>query len=258
MPAYVPFDFQGTQKGAIEEDRLAYKRSDDDFARRHAPTLSAEKLFEQSVLDDQKGDKTLMPAIQNEFMRAGIGGALGSFGDTGANLTPGGAGEAAVGRNLGMSIEGFQDRNRANRQQSLATAESIFPRREFGMNGSDFALTALQDAVNQNAQNTAKYQAETGAYQANYQINATNQNAATQSQNALVQANAEADAAQSAAYAGAATQAIGAGAKAYGAYSGGSAPPSNLQTYQPASNSYRPGYAKYPGSNTWTPTGTYA
>ena len=246
-PAYIPFDFAGTQAGAINEDRLAYQRSDNDFARRHGSIVEAEKLFEQSVLDDQRGVKELPPDLQAEFMRAGIGGALSSLGDMGA-LEPGSAGEASVARNLGLGIMDFQDRNRRNRMQSLGMAEEIFPRREFGMNGQDFALTALQDAVNQNAYNQANYATEANTYEKNYNIAAGNQNAQTQSENALAEANAQAIAAQAQAYRNIATSVVGAGAQAYGAR-GGSAVPAGA---------VRPKQAMYPGSNTWVPVGRYA
>lgn len=262
MPNYTPFDFQGTQKGAIAEDKAAYARSDKDFATRHAPTVQAEKLFEEQTLKDQKGDSELMPAIQSALTRAGIQGSLQSFGANGGNLEPGSAGEANVARNLGVGVMQFQDRNRQNRQQSLGLAEQIFPRRQFGMNGSDFAMTALQDAVNQNQFNQANYQAQTGVYEKNYDINAANKNATVQSQNALAQANAEAKAAQTQAYTQAATSVLGAGAQAYGAYNGGQVgsgiASATRETGTPVGTAYRPNYAQYPGSNSWVPVGKYA
>jgi hypothetical protein len=262
MPKYVPFDFAGTQKHAIEEDQMAYRRSDDDFKRRHPGTLQAEGLFEQSVLKDQKGESELMPAIQNELTRAGIAGSLQSFGSGGSdNLEAGSAGEANVARNLGLGVVQFQDRNRQNRQTSLQLAEGIFPRREFGMNGKDFALNALQDAVNQNSFNQANYQAQTGVYEKNYDINAQNQNTITQSQNAVAQANAAAEAAKTQAIANGISTVAGAYMQSRGAGVGATTPPSSAATAEQVpgvGTAYRPQYAQYPGANRWVPVGKYA
>lgn len=267
MPKYVPFDFAGVNKQAIDEDRAAYARSDRDFAARHPGVLGAEKIFEGSVLKDQQGDSELMPEVQNQFLRAGIQSALQSFGANGANLEPGSAGEANVARNLGIDILKLQDRNRQNRQQSLQLAEGIFPRREFGMNGKDFALTALQDAVNQNQFNQANYAAETGAYEKNYDINAQNRNTITQSNNALAEANAQAKAAQTQAYTNAAMSVIGAGAQAYGAGGGSAGSYSNV-TVPGVSSANVEGFHPYSAQNpnwraqyttkAWAPVGAYA
>lgn len=250
VPGYVPFDFTGTQAGAIAQDRGFYRRSDRDFKRRHKPIVEAEKIFEASVLQDQKGDRELMPQVQAELMRAGVGNALGAFGDTGANLTPGGAGEASVARNLGLGILGFQDRNRANRERSLSLAEDIFPRRTFGMSGQDFALTALSDTANRNAFNSANYAAEAGTYQKNYEIDAENKNARIQSNNELAAATAAADAARRKATTEAVTSIAGTLAQGYGSYT---AKPGTT-----TANAPRPAYAKYPGTSAWVPVGKYA
>lgn len=258
MPGYTPFNFDGTQKDAIAEDVAAYKRSDRDFATRHAPIVDAERIFEDSVLKDQKGDSTLLPAIQSELTRAGIAGSLDAFGDTGATLAPGSAGEANVARNLGIGVMNFQDRNRKNRMQSLVTAEDLFPRREFGMNGEDKALTALSDTVNQNAFNQGNYAAEVGAYEKNYEINAANQNNATTQANQLAAAQAAAKAERAKAMAGAITSGVGAIATGYGKSQSTSASPSGTFTYSNDVGAIRPGSAKYPGANGWVPVGKYA
>jgi hypothetical protein len=250
MPQYMPFNFGSAQKGAIEQDTLAYQRSDADFKRRHGSIVEAEKLFETSVLKDQKGEHELMPQIQGEFMRAGIAGALDSFGDTGGatTLAPGSAGEASVARNLGVSIMGFQDRNRANRERSLSIAEDLFPRRTFGMSGADYVSHAASDVENRNAWASANYEREFAARQAEAGQQVQINNANTQSQNAYASAKAESDAARTAAIIGAATTALKAGATAYGSQSGTTS----------VSGAVRPTQARYPGSATWVPVGKYA
>lgn len=157
MPAYQPIKIGDLAKDSIYWDKAAYTLSDQDFAKRHPGLLQGEKLFEQSALNDQKGDNTLMPQIQGEFQRAGLAGALSAFGDTGATLKAGSAGEASVARNLGQSIMGFQDRNRTNRMQSLGLAESLFPRRTFGITGKDAAMIDLTNNAGQNNWNQANY-----------------------------------------------------------------------------------------------------
>lgn len=185
-PDYVPYgDPDALNLGGISNldtlgtyyDRKFYRSSDKDFKRRHGGVLQAEKLFEDSVLDDQRGDTELMPSIQNEFMRAGLSNALTSFGGTPGTLAPGSAGEASVARNLGLSVMGFQDRNRANRQRSLLTAEGIFPRRSFGLSGADAVSLSMLNAQGQNNWNQANYATETQLAQAEYNQGIAQQNA---------------------------------------------------------------------------------
>lgn len=149
-------------------DRKFYANSDKNYKKRHGGIVSAERLFEDQTLKDQQGESELMPAVQNEFMRSGLSNALGAFGGTPGTLAPGSAGEASVARNLGVSIMGFQDRNRANRQRSLLTAESIFPRRTFGMSGSDATSLAMLNAQGQNSFNQAAYSTDLQLGQAQY------------------------------------------------------------------------------------------
>lgn len=159
MPDFIPVDLNQLQRTVRDYDRGAYRLSDKNFQRRHAPIVAAEKLFEQQVLKDQQGESELMPAVQNEFMRAGIANALSSFGDAPGTLAPGSAGEAAVARNLGISILGFQDRNRANRERSLLTAEQIFPRRSFGLSGAEAGQVLAANIAGQNNWNQAEHAA---------------------------------------------------------------------------------------------------
>lgn len=249
LPQYVPFNFDKTQAGAINQDIAAYQRSDADFKTRHAPLAQAEKVFEAQTLKDQQGESELMPAIQSEFMRAGIGKSLSAFGGGALSspLAPGGAGEAAVARNLGSSIADFQDRNRANRERSLTIAEDLFPRREFGMSGKDFVSSAVSDVQNQNAFNAAQYEREFQANAAKVGQQTAQNNAQAQSQNALAAAQAQADAARTQAIIGAATTALSAGAKAYGQSGAATS----------VSGAVRPTQARYPGSSTWVPVGKY-
>lgn len=172
-------------------DRKFYRLSDKNFKRRHGGVLQAEKLFEDSVLNDQQGESELMPAVQNEFTRAGLVNALGAFGGTPGTLAPGSAGEASVARNLGLSVLGFQDRNRRNRQQSLLTAEAIFPRRSFGLSGADATTLSMLNAQGLNNYNQAAYSTDLQLAQAQY-------NQGIQQENA--------DAAESAGQTGAAVQ----------------------------------------------------
>lgn len=250
LPNYIPFDFSGTNKEAIKQDQEFYQRSDVDFKRRHAPIVQAEKLFESSVLKDQRGEHELMPQVQNELMRAGIGGALSSFGDKAlsAPLEAGGAAEASVARNLGLGVRDFQQQNRDNRERSLTIAEDIFPRRTFGMSGGDFATHAVSDVQNRNAWAGANYEREFQAEAAKVGQQTQMNNATAQSQNALAASQAEADAARTAAIVGAATTALQAGAKAYGSQAGTTS----------VSGAVRPTMARYPGSQTWVPVGRYA
>lgn len=251
-PEYMPLDFKQTQKGAIEQDQQFYARSDADFKRRHAPTAQAEKLFEESVLKDQQGEHELMPMVQGELARAGIAGALESFGPAAgaSSLAPGSAGEASVARNLGLGILDFQDRNRDNREKSLQLAEEIFPRRTFGMSGADFASNAANNAENTNAWAQAKYAADYDVAKTKYGIATGQQNAVNQGNTAMASAKAESDAARTAAIVNAASTALSAGAQAYGAKAG--------QGGSSVSGAARPAKARYPGSQTWVPVGQYA
>jgi len=199
MPKYIPYDQNQIQNLGVAQDQTYYGLSDADFKKRHAPLLSAEKLFENQTLKDQTGDTELMPALQGEFMRAGIGGALSSFGDattadgavTGGTIAPGSAGEASVARNLGNDIMGFQDRNRRNRLTSLTTAESLFPRRAFGLSGSDAANLSIANTAGENNWDQADYASQFQTDQYNYLVEAQNRAADSQEHNQGIMANAQ-------------------------------------------------------------------
>lgn len=181
FPAYISPDRFAFSEGAALGDKLYYQRSDKDFKKRHRGLFTAEKLFENQVLQDQMGESELTPALQAEFVRSGLIGANTALGDVTGTLAPGSGTEAAVARNLGLSIMGFQDRNRQQRQQSLSLAETIMPRRTLGLSGSDLANLEL-----------AKYNADVGREELNWRNEANNNAAAIQQQNA----NAQGEAAQ--------------------------------------------------------------
>lgn len=177
MPDFIPYgDKEAINPKGIANlntlgtfyDRKFYANSDKNFAKRHGGIVNAERLFEDQTLADQQGESELMPAVQSEFMRAGLSNALGAFGSSPGTLAPGSAGEASVARNLGVSILGFQDRNRQNRQNSLITAEALFPRRSFGLSGADATSLAMQNAQGLNAYNQGKFQTEFQTQQAQY------------------------------------------------------------------------------------------
>lgn len=195
MPGYVPVNIQKLQNKTLNYDNKAYQLSDADFKRRHSPLVQAEKLFEAQTLQDQQGESELMPAVQNEFMRAGIGNALDAFGDTPGTLAPGSAGEASVARNLGLNILDFQDRNRNNRQQSLITAEQLFPRRNFGLSGADAGAVYSGNVGGRNAWNQANYASKVQGLQFNATggQNFANAQQAQLNTNATAQAMAEAE-----------------------------------------------------------------
>lgn len=245
MPPYVPNDFNALNTGAVSADEASYGRTTKDFKKHNLPLWHAEILAKQSALNDQKGDSIFIPQVQNEFVNAGVGNALDSFGDTGRTLAPGSAGEANVARNLGISVLGFQDRNRANRNASLALMESIFPRREIGLNGTDATQIALGNNAGQNAATQAAHAQDIGELQYNERIkelNVANQigqgNVQAQAAATAAQADAQAKAAQTAAYAQLAQSAITSGVNAYGKYN---ASPSRYGgTYQGISGSSFP------------------
>lgn len=177
MPTFHTLNSGEINKGAVAADVAGFAASDADFNKRHGPIVSAEKLFEAQTLKDQTGDTELSPAIQSEFQRAGLENAMGAFGDTPGTLAPGSAGEAGVARNLGLSIVGFQDRNRVNRAKSLVTAEELFPRREFGLSGDDVAQIDVANNAGENAFNQANYAASVQAGQFNATGEANHDNA---------------------------------------------------------------------------------
>lgn len=180
FPTYISPDRFAFAEGAAAGDKAYYQRSDQDFKRRHRGLFTAEKLFEAQTLKDQQGESELTPALQAEFVRSGLIGANSSLGDVTGTLAPGSGTEAAVARNLGLSIMGFQDRNRQNRQQSLTIAEQLFPRRTFGLSGSDLANLEL-----------AKYNADVGREELNWRNEANNNAAAIGQGNADAQADAQ-------------------------------------------------------------------
>lgn len=209
MPNFKPLDVKKVQKDALAYDQQAYNYSDADFKRRHGLTLEAEKLFENQTLEDQKGENALAPALQNEFMRSGLTGALKSVGTAPGSLAPGSAGEASVARNLGLKIMDFQDRNRENRQKSLTLAENLFPRRDFGISGGDAAQVMAANSISQNNWNQANYADNLNKKMFNYRIKAENLRGDQMTANAQAQGAAAEDAANTQAIAGGATALAG-------------------------------------------------
>lgn len=240
MPDYIPLNFQNENMTAIGADRNAYRQSDRDFRGRHSQLLGAEGLFENSVLKDQMGDSTLAPAMQNEFLTAGLGSTLDAFGD-GRTLTPGGAGEAGVAKNLGLSIAAFQDRNRQNRMQSLQLAEGLFPRREIGLSGKDATTIDLLNNQGQNAFNQANFASTVGQQQYNSRVQGLNQATAINQSNA----NAAAQAQQTQAIAGAVSGALNSAAGSYASSRGGASGPygSTYESMYGGKPVYRPARA---------------
>lgn len=197
MPPFIPNNFVNLNTGAIGADIGAYARSDADFSERHRPILRAEKAFEGGVLKDFNSDP-LAPAVQNEFMRSGLSGALGSLGDAstvggegGGSLTAGSSGEAALGRGLGNEILAYQDRNRRNRESTLGLAEQIFPRRTIGMSGQDRTLINMLNTAGMNNWNQSWYANKVAQDEFNYRIQAENIAAAAQQQNANAAGSAQ-------------------------------------------------------------------
>lgn len=264
MPAYIPADFASINRDAIAADKHAYGASDAAFKTANPELWQAEQLAQSRALADQQGDTTLMPALQTEAVNAGVSGALDAFGDTGPVLRPGSAGEASVAKNLGLSIAAFQDRNRANRDKSLALAESIFPHRQLGLTGDNSAQIDIGNLAGVNAQNQTQHAQDINEIQYNERIkelnlaNKINQgNVAGQAGATLAAATGRADATQDAAYANIANSAISGLSSAYGRYSGAST--STARNPYSTTTGYVPNYAKpftpAPGA---APTGYYA
>jgi len=191
FPEYTPIPIFDLLRNSIHLDEEAYQRSDQDFRQRHRPIVQAERLFQNQVLKDQQGDSTLSPQIQAELTRAGLQGAGSAFGDTAPTLTPGGAGEASVARQLGLGIMGFQDRNRANRAQSLSQAETIFPRRTFGFGGDVYTQLGLADWAGRENHELADYNSQIQLQELNWRNEAQNNSAGTAAGNASAQAEAD-------------------------------------------------------------------
>lgn len=199
MPPFMPYDRSILQALGVAGDTEYYRLSDADFARRHPQLRQAERLFEDQTLKDQSGDSSLLPAMQGEFMRAGLSGALDTLGDASAvdgavsrgTLAPGSKGEAILGRSLGANIGAFQDRNRQNRLTSLTTAEQLFPRRTFGLSGADFANVEIANTAGQNNWNQADYATRFQTDEFNYLVDAQNRAADVLQHNQGVMANAQ-------------------------------------------------------------------
>lgn len=240
MPKLKQYDIDKLGTLGVNYDRHAYSLSDSDFKTRHAPIVEAEKLFEAQTLKDQQGENELMPAVQNEFMRAGLEGALSSFGNTPNVLTAGGAAEADVARNLGVSILGFQDRNRDNRTKSLITAEELFPRRKFGLNGTDAMGIQMQNVNNKNAWNQAKHgeQVQVAQYNATGQANFNN--SVQQQSNVNAQASAQSSQANTQAIMSAAQMLAKLGATYAGGRSTSTVPAANATNPVPNYSGWKP------------------
>lgn len=189
MPELIPYDFTSMQSNAIGADKGYYNRSDNDAKVRNPELIAAEGGLKTQLMKDWQGEHELMPQLQSEFVNAGLLKSMGAFGDTPGVLAPGSAGEANVAKNLGISIMGFQDRNRQNRENSLKIAEELFPRRTFGMSGESRAMLDMLNTSNKNELAQKQFANDTLTDQFNYRVDAANTNAET------TQANNEAQAA---------------------------------------------------------------
>lgn len=218
MPPFIANNIPALNADAIRYNTAGYNASDTDFKRRHKPIVESEKLFEQQVLKDQQGEHELMPLVQNEFMRAGLQGSLSAFGDTPNILAPGSAAEAGVARQFGNEIAAFQDRNRENRTKSLVTAEELFPRREFGLSGSDAVNLGVGNTAGINNWNQADYANKVQLAQYNATGQANFNNSATAMQNNLATVTAQANAERTKAIISAVEMATKLGSQAYGSY----------------------------------------
>lgn len=170
FPEFIPYDYDQMQSRAVPEDRAYYNRSDADYKRRHPGMLRAEHSYEDMVADQLGG--SLDDQMQNEFMTAGLGDALSAFGDTSA-LAPGSGAEASVARGLGMRIQDYQNQSITR----LMGAESLFPRRTFGMSGRDYALMSMLNTAGENNWNQANYANDVNQTMFGYQQEAMSANA---------------------------------------------------------------------------------
>lgn len=195
MPDFIPADVGAIRKHVEDQNREQYRLSDQDFSKRHGDTVAAEKIAESNALRDQKGNSTLLPQMQAELIKAGLGDALNSFGDTGANLEHGSAGEASVATNLGLGINNFQQQNRANAAGSLSQIEALFPRRQFGLTGDDVAGLDLANTQGQNNFNQANYASTVQQQQYNQRLDADALKTQVGQNNVAAQAGAENNAA---------------------------------------------------------------
>lgn len=152
-PAYQPLNVNDVENQSVAMDQKAYALSDANFKANHGNIVQAENNFENQTLKQTQGG-TLTPALQSEYMRAGLGGALGSFGDVGTQITPGSAASSDVARNLGQDIMGFQQQQTGLETSMLGTSEALAPRRTFGLSGQNVAnmLTNQNAAENSQAQ----------------------------------------------------------------------------------------------------------
>lgn len=197
MPAYVPYDPAALQTAGVAADQQYYKLSDQDFQNRDPNVLAAEKQFQSNALADQSGNTTLLPQLQNEYMRSGLAGALGSFGGgastAGGVLAQGSGAEADVARSLGIQIDQFDQQTRQNAANSLTLDEQISPRRAFGLSGSDVANIDTANTLGQNNWNQANYATNFQVDELNWLNQAQNTQAQAQAHNEGVLANAQAN-----------------------------------------------------------------
>lgn len=216
-PNFVPVNAATVNSDATAQDQNAFALSDADFKARHPQVVQAENAFQNQLTKDWKGNDTLMPALQATAIQSGLEGATGSMGPLTENLAPNSGVEADVAKNLGLDILNFQQLNRANRMQDLGTAESIFPRRQFGLTGNDIAQIDVANTAGQNNWNQANYANRLGIAEFNY----LGQQGALQNAQQQANINAQAQAQQQAGIWGGLMNGLGGALKAYGQGQGG-------------------------------------
>lgn len=185
MPAYQPADVGKLDQSAIRADEQYYSSSDTNFAANHPKVVGAENAFQSQLSNEWNGGANPLPAaLQAAYAQSGIsagnnvlGGTTGNLGDGGTGLTGlSNARNANLAQNLGMNVMQYQNTLLNQREGDLGTAEQIFPRRTFGLSGSDETNLNLANLAGQNSWNQADYANNLAIQELNYKTQQQNVN----------------------------------------------------------------------------------
>jgi hypothetical protein len=139
---------------AMAGDAGYYAASDADYARRNPQLVAANQIDKQQTLDEISGQ--VPAAVQSQWAKAGLAGALSSVG---GDVAPGSAGEAGVARSIGVDALSYEDRAR----QHLAALDASNPQRSMGLTGAEQEGITM---ANQGAKNAVKLANNAGINQA--------------------------------------------------------------------------------------------
>lgn len=196
-PPFIPYDVPQMWNEDSFYARKTATASDAFRAKRTPGWDQALKAGQSAILDDVKGDSTLMPMVQSEAIRAGLGSSLAAFGDQSntSALEPDSAATARVSTNLFGTANAMNQQIRDNRYRALQVGDQLFPETQVGLSGTDAATIFGANTLGKNEWNDADYHDKEENERLNWRVQVENLRTQAQQQNTDAAASAQSKAA---------------------------------------------------------------